>query len=109
MVPAATFKIKQLAQALGKKAEFDARQFQAEDYIGSSFNVELTIEEQEGYDEKNRVKRFKPSPTASASAPASAPRRTPIQEAQARAAATRAPTEAPFNGEKQFAEADIPF
>ncbi len=55
----AAFKIKQLATALGKKADFEAGTFHAEDYIGAAFTVALSIEAQDGYDDKNRVAKFK--------------------------------------------------
>lgn len=60
VIPGATFKIKQLAAALGKTREFEQGQFQAENYINASFTASLCIESQDGFDDKNKVKKFKP-------------------------------------------------
>jgi hypothetical protein len=123
VVPAATFKIKQLAAALGRKAEFERRTFQADTHIGETVRVVLGVEAEDGFDDKNRIRKFKareaPAPRQSA-APAS-PARQPAAPAAARApagvaaavreraAATR-PTEPPFTPtEGTFAEDDIPF
>lgn len=68
---ASAFKIKQLAQALGLAAAFEAGTFQADDHEGADFMVSLITEKQEGYDDKNRIKKFlspKAKPTAMAAA-----------------------------------------
>lgn len=59
VIPAATFKIKQLAVALGKKADFDGGTFQADDYINSDVTLELVVDQQDGYDDKNKVKKVR--------------------------------------------------
>lgn len=59
-VPACTFKIKQLAKALGQEQEFNDGQFQAENCIGSGVVVGLTIDVQDGYDDKNKIGKVKP-------------------------------------------------
>src|SRR5688500_14139330 len=44
VIPGALFKVKQLAQALGKVDDFNDGQFQPEDHIGANFTVALIIE-----------------------------------------------------------------
>lgn len=61
VVPAATFKIKQLAGALGRGPDFTTGQFQAEDHINANVILVLTVEQQEGYDDKNRVAKYLPA------------------------------------------------
>lgn len=106
VIPAATFKIKQFAVALGKKADFDARKFQAEDYIGSSVVAELMIEESDGFDDKNKIKKVKAVPVNSrAEAPA---QRQAVGAGTGGGKPSRA-EEPPFGDEQQFKEDDIPF
>ncbi len=70
VVPACTFKIAQLAKAIGKDAEFKAGQFQAGAHIGSGFKVELTKEEGDGqFPDKNKIKKYKPSGNVAAKVP----------------------------------------
>lgn len=51
------FKLKKLAQALGRRAEFEASRFNAEDHVGASVVVELSVEETEDYGDQNRIKK----------------------------------------------------
>lgn len=60
----AAYKIKMLASAIGKLEDFENQSFQAEDYIGSSFMVELTVEKTDQYGDQNRIKKYKPSQAA---------------------------------------------
>lgn len=122
VVPAATFKIKQLAIALDKRADFDAGTFQAEDYIGVSVVLALAVAQQEGFDDKNKVGKIKPAgkpePAAAVTgngAKPPAPQQRPQQPSRPPA---RQPTggkpprqeaEQPFGEEQTFQEADIPF
>jgi hypothetical protein len=64
VIPAALFKLRQLAIALGKRAEFDAGKFQADDQIGCNVMAHLTIEENPGFDDKNKIGKLLPMPTA---------------------------------------------
>lgn len=89
VIPAATFKIKQLAIALGKKADFDAGQFQADDYIGAGVIVALTIEAQDGFDEKNRIGKIK-APGADSPAQPSLSRQAPAPRMQQKPIPTEA-------------------
>lgn len=59
VIPAATFKIKQLARALNKEDEFKAGKFQADNYIGCCVTAELNIESQPNYDDKNKIGKLK--------------------------------------------------
>jgi hypothetical protein len=114
VIPAATFKIKQLALALGRKQEFEAGTFQAEDFIGAAVIAFLTIEQQDGYDDKNRVAKVK-APTADPSPPASPPpatRMTARPEPVGRPAAQQArprPAASPVGAGSEFKPDDIPF
>jgi hypothetical protein len=60
VLPDGTWKIKRLAQALGKEPDFKTGHFQPEDQIGCSILLELRVEQQEGFDDKNAVKAYKP-------------------------------------------------
>jgi hypothetical protein len=72
VVEATAFKIKNLAKALGRLADFDSGKFQADDHQGASVGVKLKIEEgKDGYDDKNKIVSFLPYKTGSA--PAAAP------------------------------------
>jgi hypothetical protein len=108
----AAFKIKQLATALGRKADFEAGTFHAEDYIGASFTVALSVESQDGYDDKNRVAKFKAKAQKVSPPPARpAPTRAPAtigagvrEKMAAKPAATQ-----PFGETQEFKDDDIPF
>jgi hypothetical protein len=67
--PSTLFKLKQIAKALGPKAvaEFDAGTFDPAKHIGETFAAVLAIESQDGFDDKNKVKKYLP---ANGSAPA---------------------------------------
>lgn len=97
VIPGATFKIRQLAAALGKTKEFEAGRFQADDYINANVTVTLSIEAQDGFDDKNRIKKFKPPLRQPA------PTQTPVPRQQRPALAP-----APYS-EPQFRSDDIPF
>jgi hypothetical protein len=99
VIPAATFKIKQMAIALGRKDEFDSGSFHAEDHLGASFIGTLSIEEGDAnYDDKNRIAKLKP-----ASSGAAAPQ-------QARKTVAAGGSRPPFDDSaKVFKEEDIPF
>ncbi len=118
---AAAFKIKQLAIALGRKSEFEAGTFQAEDHIGAGFKVALTIEESDQFGDKNKIGRFKPADASAPTPPvqrqqgrqnvqqqntAPVARRDPRNEQRERVAAGGP---APFSDEQQFKDQDIPF
>lgn len=118
VVPAAVFKLKQMAKALGRLADFEAGLFQPEDHLGATFNVTLAIEQQEGYDDKNKIGKYYPRPTATPK-PAAQATRPPARDV------TGAPTSIgagvrqkladkpkptnPVSEDAQFADADIPF
>lgn len=99
VIPASVFKIRQLADALGRHADFDAGTFQADDYIGADVLLDLMIDQQPGYDDKNKVKKIKAAGVPSGAVP---------QPPMSRQAA-REPATSPISSNKQFEEADIPF
>lgn len=75
VIPAALFKLKQLAIALGKRAEFEAGKFQADDNVGCNVVAELLVESSAGYDDKNKIGRIKAkAPIVGADGQAVAPR-----------------------------------
>lgn len=111
VLPGATFKLRDLAIALGKKADFDAGTFQPEDYAGENVTVTLKIEKSDNYPDKNAIKKVKALATAPKAAPrqvaAPAPARTPhttgvvknvepIKQAVASAAVVEGEDEIPF-------------
>ncbi len=109
VIPGATFKIKQLADALGKKSEFEAGTFQAEDNLNCNVMLSLVVDVQAGFDDKNKVAKVNAVPSLSgASAPA-----TQRQMASAGAGGgrpSRPPTDPPFGNEQVFEGDDsIPF
>lgn len=59
VIPAATFKLKQLAIALGKRDEFEKGTFQADDQVGCNVVAEVGIESQPNYDDKNKIGKVK--------------------------------------------------
>ena len=100
VIPAALFKLKQLAGALGQQAAFDAETFQPGDHVGAGVRVELRTEAGDGqYEDKNRINKVK----APAGAKPPAPTRRPAAPVAAKRAAS------PVAEEAQFEEADIPF
>lgn len=63
------FKLKRLAMALGKEADFRAEQFQACDQLRSRLTLVLGVEESAEYGDRNKIDGYKPGMTADASAP----------------------------------------
>lgn len=99
---ASAFKIRQLAFALDKKAEFEAGTFHAEDHLGASFMVRLKIEEDPEYGDKNKIGAYRAKKAAGA-----APRsETPITDKLRERA--KQPVTSPL-GEGDFKDEDIPF
>jgi hypothetical protein len=98
--PGGTFKLKQLAKALDKEAEFEAGTFQADDHEGASFKVALIIEDGGDFGDKNKIKKYLP--------PNSKPPAPTIKE-QIRS--RRQPVTNPIGAgdEPQFKKDDIPF
>lgn len=70
VVPAATFKIKQLADALGQTDQFRAGTFQADDHRGEMVRLDLKVEERVGYPDQNKVNNVRPPRRADAAPPA---------------------------------------
>jgi hypothetical protein len=101
---AAIFKLKQLAVALDRRADFEARNFQADDVIGSNFRVHLTVESQDGYDDKNRVGKFLPSQSPATQRPGPRPAGNVRDFRPA-----RAPSSSPVSEDSQFKDDEIPF
>lgn len=107
-VPACTFKIKQLAIAMGQKAEFEAGTFDASNYINSGVIVALITEESDGFDDKNRIKKVKPA-GAKVELPTSSPRPSVSNNPISAARPQRQAVTSPIGSDEQFKEEDIPF
>ena len=52
------WKLKAIARAIGKESEFEAGTFQVSEQRGESLRVELGIERQAGYEDKNVIARI---------------------------------------------------
>ena len=61
--PTTLYKLKQIAKALGPKAvaEFDAGSFDPGAHAEESLRAVIAIESQDGYDDKNKVKKYLPA------------------------------------------------
>lgn len=61
--PATLFKLKQIAKALGPQAvaEFDKGEFDPADHVGETLAAVIAIESQDGFDDKNKVKKYLPA------------------------------------------------
>lgn len=111
----AAYKIKQLAVALGRKSEFDARKFHAENHIGAGVKLALFIDEQLGYEDKNKIGRIKPADAPAASEPAPPPGRQSFAEQNGNRSMKqdildrRQPISSPVGSDQQFRDEDIPF
>lgn len=64
--PTTLFKLKQIARALGADAEFDAGKFDPAKHIGETLAAVIAIESQDGFDDKNKVKKYLPKGAAAA-------------------------------------------
>ncbi len=62
VVPATLFKLKNLAKAVGRLKEFEAGAFQAEQVVDCNILVEVGIDSQPGYDDKNVIGKYKAIP-----------------------------------------------
>jgi hypothetical protein len=78
--PTTLFKLKQIAAALGPKAlaEFNAGKFDPATHVGETLRAVLAIESQDGFDDKNKVKKYLPAGSAPA---ASAPKQDDVNAA----------------------------
>lgn len=56
--PAFTWKLKRLAQSLGREDDFKSERFQPGDYIGSSTRVFLEVQQSDDFDDKNGIKTY---------------------------------------------------
>lgn len=60
VVPSAMWKMKALAEAIGKVPEFNTGVFNPRDYVGANLEVEVDVERQSGYADKNVILEFMP-------------------------------------------------
>lgn len=64
-LPAATWKLGQLAKAIGQQKAFESDEFRADDYRGRSCLVDLEIDPGNGqFPPSNRVKKYRADPSA---------------------------------------------
>lgn len=69
IVKKTTFKLKRIAQALGQEDLFNSGAFDVANFMGHNITVTLGTQRQEGYDDKNVIRGYKPaSATAAKSA-----------------------------------------
>lgn len=86
--PSTLWKMKRLAKALGKEADFKANTFQPSAHLGANLTLELDVQEDDQYGDKNNIKGYEPSALGAATprpkpAPVgrvAAPGGEPIQE-----------------------------
>lgn len=75
VVPSCVYKLRNIARAIGEAAyaEFKSGAFQLDPLVGSlSLNLEIKVEQQDGYDDKNVIDAYKPRDPAE-TAPAEVP------------------------------------
>jgi hypothetical protein len=65
----AAFKLRDLAKALGQSDAFKAGTFQADENVGCNVLASLVIEQQDGYDDKNKIGRVLPKTNGATAAP----------------------------------------
>ena len=106
VIPAATFKIKQLAAALGEEQAFNDGYFQADNCIEAAVTVELKTESTPGFDDKNRIKKILPAAQAAAPTP---PARQPQRQSQAERILDAHPVKAGANDAPPIDNESIPF
>jgi len=58
VVPAAIWKLKRVAEAIGKIDHFATGEFDADEYIGANLCVELAVESSDKYGDQNRVRNY---------------------------------------------------
>ena len=58
--PATIYKLKQIAKAMGKLADFEGKTFDLAAHVESTIRVAVDVEEQDGFDDKNVVKKYLP-------------------------------------------------
>jgi hypothetical protein len=84
-IPDGTWKLKQLADAIGQRQAFDSGVFDPAEHINSYFVVELVVEDNEGYSPRNKVKRYAVAARKSPSTPSAKAAAVDRQAAQAQA------------------------
>jgi len=66
--PSTLFKLKKLAKAVGRLPEFEAGAFQAEQVVDCNIIVDVGIDSQPGFDDKNVIGNYKVLPTTTPAA-----------------------------------------
>lgn len=70
--PNGLWRLKRLAKAIGKTAEFESGVFRESDYVGSNLKLDLDVEEDEQYGDKNRIAGWVSKDAAPSPQPAAA-------------------------------------
>jgi len=60
VIPSFVWKLKRIAQAYGAEEEFQAGDFNPRKWVEKSLTVSLEVEKQEGFDERNVIKKYAP-------------------------------------------------
>lgn len=106
VIPAATFKLKMVASALGKSADFNAGKFDLTAYQNRRLTLTLDQVEDAQYGDKNTVKKYL-APQGGVSAPAPSSNGSIAGKLREKAAANVGAS--PISEDKQFEEEQIPF
>jgi hypothetical protein len=105
VTPAALFKVRQLAGALNKAAEFKANKFYPEDHAGASVMLSLIIEPSDGqFDEKNKIARISAAPGTAKPTTAAEKMLSPQPSLSSKAMQT-----VPADSQPPIKDEDIPF
>lgn len=60
VIPTGLFRVKKFARAIGEEFAFEAGTFDPAQYVNVALQLDLEIQKQEGFDDKNRVKAYLP-------------------------------------------------
>lgn len=102
VIPDGVWKIKRIAQALGKEREFLADAFQPEDQQGCSLILDVGVQKSPGYDDQNTVKGYKPLERAKVA-------EAPALTAQRKRAMAEEHVQKPVFSNTPSIDAEVPF
>lgn len=60
VIPKGLWKLKKIADAIGKPAAFESGNFNANDYVGENLQLELALDRRVGYADRNAVAEYLP-------------------------------------------------
>lgn len=56
--PQTLFRLKQIARAMGKIADFEAGRFDLQEHVGTRIKLKLKVEEQAGFPDQNKIHAY---------------------------------------------------